>query len=64
MVSIAENEPSLENILGSSRVQPNFRITLTKDVRDKLRVKIGSMVMFVENEKGEIILKRAELRPV
>jgi AbrB family looped-hinge helix DNA binding protein len=54
----------LEKTLGSSRVQPNFRVTLTKDVRNKLRVKVGSIVMFVEDDKGELILKKAELKPV
>lgn len=54
----------MEKLLGNSRVQPNYRVTLTKDVRDKLKVRVGSMVMFLENEKGEILVKRAELKPV
>ncbi len=54
----------MEKTLGNSKVQPNFRVTLTKDVRNKLRVKIGSIVVFIEDEKGEILLKRAELKPV
>ena len=54
----------MEKTLGSSRVQPNFRVTLTKDVRSKLRTKVGSIVMFIENERGEIVLKKAELKPV
>jgi bifunctional DNA-binding transcriptional regulator/antitoxin component of YhaV-PrlF toxin-antitoxin module len=54
----------LEKTLGSSKVQPNFRVTLTLDVRNKLRVKVGSFVMFVEGEHGEIVLKKAELKAV
>ena len=54
----------MDKTLGSSKVQPNFRVTLTKDVRNKLRIKVGSMVMFVESEDGEVVLKKAELKPV
>ena len=54
----------MEKPLGSSKVQPNFRVTLTGDVRKRLGVKVGSLVVFLENEKGEVVVKRAELRPV
>jgi len=50
--------------LGSSRVQPNFRVTLTKKIREKLSVKVGSLIVFLENEDGEIVLRKAEIRPV
>jgi len=30
----------------------------------KLGVKVGSLVVFLENERGEVVVKRAELRPV
>jgi len=54
----------MEKPLGNSKVQPNFRVTLTRDVRQKLNVKVGSLVVFLENEKGEVVVKKAELRPV
>jgi AbrB family looped-hinge helix DNA binding protein len=50
--------------MGNSRVQPNYRITLIKSVRKKLNVKIGDIVVYVEDEKGNIILKKGELRPL
>ncbi len=53
---------SMDKIVANSRVQPNFRITLTTEVREKLRVKVGDIVAFVLDERGNIILKRAELK--
>ena len=50
--------------MGNSRVQPGFRITLTKDVRKKLKAKVGDLVIFIEDERGNIIIKKAELRAV
>ncbi len=51
-----------EKILGNSRVQPSFRVTLTNEVRRKLRVKVGDLVAYVEDSQGNIILKKAELK--
>jgi len=55
---------TLEKVLGSSKVQPNNRITLIKQIQKKLKVKIGDIVIFVEDEKGNIILKKGQLKPV
>jgi len=54
----------MENPLGNSKVQPNFRVTLTRDVRKRLGVKVGSLVLFLENDRVEVVVKKAELRPV
>jgi bifunctional DNA-binding transcriptional regulator/antitoxin component of YhaV-PrlF toxin-antitoxin module len=54
----------MDKIMANSRVQPGFRITLTKDVRKKLKAKVGDLVIFIEDERGNIIIKKAELRAV
>jgi len=54
----------LERTIGSSRVQPNYRITLIRKVREKLSVEVGDIVVYLEDEKGNILLKKGELRPV
>jgi len=54
----------MEKLVGNSRVQPGFRVTLTKEVRRKLRTKVGDIVAFIEDERGNIVLRRAELKPV
>jgi len=54
----------MDKIVANSRVQPGFRITLTKDVRKKLKARIGDMIAFIEDENGNIIIKKAELRTV
>ena len=67
IVSSAEHPSchfSMEKLVGNSRVQPGFRVTLTKEVRRKLRTKVGDIVAFIEDERGNIVLRRAELKPV
>lgn len=54
----------IDKIVGNSRVQPCFRVTLRKEIRKKLKIKVGDMVIYVEDERGNIILKKAELKPV
>jgi hypothetical protein len=62
--SIFERVSLLEKVLGSSKVQPNNRITIIKQVQKKLKVKIGDVVIYIEDEKGNIIIKKGQLRPV
>ena len=54
----------MDKIMANSRVQPGFRITLTKDIRKKLKAKVGDLIIFIEDERGNIIIKKAELRAV
>jgi len=54
----------LEKVLGSSKVQPNNRITIIKQVQKKLKVKVGDVVIYIEDEKGNVIIKKGQLRPV
>ena len=51
----------MEKVLGTSKVGPKYRITLVKPVQTKLKVKIGDLVVFVEDEKGNIIIKISKL---
>ena len=51
----------MEKILGTSKVGPKYRITLVKSVQEKLNVKIGDLIIFIENEKGNIFLKVSRL---
>jgi len=54
----------MDKIMANSRVQPGFRITLTKDIRKKLKAKVGDLIIFIEDDRGNIIIKKAELRAV
>jgi bifunctional DNA-binding transcriptional regulator/antitoxin component of YhaV-PrlF toxin-antitoxin module len=47
----------VEKVLGTSKVGPKYRVTLVKPVKTKLKVKIGDLVVFIEDEKGNILLK-------
>ena len=55
---------NLEKLLGSSKVQPNNRITLIKQIQKKLNVKIGDIIIYVEDDKGNVIIKKGQLKPV
>lgn len=54
----------MEKMLGSSKVQPNYRITVISKVQKKLNVKIGDIVVFVEDERGNVIIKKGQLKPI
>jgi len=44
-------------ILGTSKVGPKFRVTLVKDVQERLKVRVGDIVIFLEETDGKIVLK-------
>lgn len=51
----------MEKVLGTSKVGPKYRITLVKAVQEKLKVKIGDLIVFIEDEKGNIYLKVSKM---
>ncbi len=54
----------MEKVLGSSKVQPNNRITIIRQVQKKLNVKVGDVMIYVEDEKGNIVIKKGQLKPI
>jgi len=44
-------------ILGTSKVGPKYRITLVKDVQERLKVKVGDMIVYFEEPDGKIVLR-------
>lgn len=54
----------MDKIVANSRVQPGFRITLTIEIRRKLKTKVGDIIAFIEDDRGNIIIKKAELKAV
>jgi hypothetical protein len=51
----------VEKVLGTSKVGPKYRITLVKAVQEKLKVDIGDLIVFVEDERGNIYLKVSKM---
>lgn len=47
-----------EKILDVSSVTQKFQVTLTKPVREKLNLKAGDRIVFVEKD-GEIVIRKA-----
>jgi len=58
----ASSHGFMEKIVANSRVQPGFRITLTKEIRRKLKAKVGDIIVYLEDERGNVIIKKAELK--
>lgn len=46
-----------DKIIGASKIGPKYRITLTNFVREKLKAKIGDLIIYMKDEKGNIIIK-------
>jgi bifunctional DNA-binding transcriptional regulator/antitoxin component of YhaV-PrlF toxin-antitoxin module len=51
-----------ETVLGTSRVGPKFRITLIKNVQERLDIDQGDLVVYVEDQQGNVILRRSKIR--
>jgi hypothetical protein len=54
----------VDKVLGSTKVQPNNRITVIRQVQKKMNVKVGDIVVYVEDERGNIQLKKGQLKPL
>ncbi|MDD5473973.1 MAG: hypothetical protein PHU34_07470 [Candidatus Methanoperedens sp.] len=50
-----------EIILGTSKIDPRFRVTLVQPVPKLLNVGIGDLIVFVQNEKGEIMIRSSSI---
>jgi len=48
------------NILGTSKVHGRGKIAIPIDVRRKLGIEDGDLVYFLEDEKGEIVLRKSQ----
>jgi len=38
-------------------------MTIIKEVQKKLKVKVGEVIIYVEDEKGNVIIKKGQLKP-
>lgn len=52
----------MTKILDTCIVQDHYRVTLTDVVRKKLKIEVGDTLAYLENERGDIVVKRAELK--
>jgi hypothetical protein len=54
----------MTKVIVNTKVQPNNRITVIRQVQKKLNMKIGGIIIYVEDGKANIIIKKGQLRPV
>jgi bifunctional DNA-binding transcriptional regulator/antitoxin component of YhaV-PrlF toxin-antitoxin module len=46
-----------ETVLGTSKVDPRYRITLVKPIPELLGVNVGDLIVFVQDSEGNVLLK-------
>jgi bifunctional DNA-binding transcriptional regulator/antitoxin component of YhaV-PrlF toxin-antitoxin module len=44
-------------ILGTSRVGPKYRITLVREVQQKLKTQVGDLIVYLEEPDGKIVIR-------
>lgn len=47
-------------VLHAPKIGSNYRISLTKDVVEKLGAAVGDIILIVDDGRGNIVLKKAE----
>lgn len=48
----------MPKIIGTTKLTEDGKITLITDVRKKLNAKGGDVIVFEENEKGTIVIRK------
>ena len=48
---------SSETVLGTSKVDPRFRITLVQPIPELLGVKVGDLIVFVRDTGGNVVVR-------
>lgn len=46
-----------ETVLGTSKVDPRYRITLVQPIPELIRAKVGDLIVFVRDGEGNVALK-------
>jgi bifunctional DNA-binding transcriptional regulator/antitoxin component of YhaV-PrlF toxin-antitoxin module len=46
-----------ETVLGTSKVDPRFRITLVQPIPELLGVKVGDLIVFVRDTGGNVVVR-------
>ena len=59
-----KNYSLYEAVKVSETKNGQYRITLKKKIAQELKVKGGDYILFLKNEKGEIVLKKLQLKDV
>lgn len=51
-------------MLGTSKVDPRYRITLVQPIPELLGVKVGDLIVFVQDQEGNVIIKVSSIPSV
>jgi bifunctional DNA-binding transcriptional regulator/antitoxin component of YhaV-PrlF toxin-antitoxin module len=46
-----------ETVLGTSKVDPHFRITLVQPIPELLGVNVGDLIVFVRDNGGNVVIR-------
>lgn len=47
----------MEIVLGTSKVDPRYRITLVQPIPELLGVKAGDLIVFVQDDEGRVVIR-------
>jgi bifunctional DNA-binding transcriptional regulator/antitoxin component of YhaV-PrlF toxin-antitoxin module len=50
-----------EIVLGTSKIDPRYRVTLIQPLPDLLDVKVGDLIIFVKDKEGNIVIKASRI---
>ncbi|MBI2184989.1 MAG: AbrB/MazE/SpoVT family DNA-binding domain-containing protein [Thaumarchaeota archaeon] len=53
-----------ETILGTSKIDPRYRITLIQPLPDLLGITDGDLIVFVRDRNGNIMIKASQVSKV
>ena len=51
-----------ETVLGTSKVDPRYRITLVQPILELLGVNVGDLIVFVRDEEGNVNIRVSSIR--
>lgn len=51
-----------ESVLGTSKIDPRFRITLVQPIPELLNAKVGDIVVFSQDDEGRICIRSSSVR--
>lgn len=57
-------EEEKETILGTSKIDPRYRVTLIQPVPKLLDVEVGDLIVFVKDRQGNIVIKPSQISKI
>ena len=53
-----------ETILGTSKIDPRYRITLIQPIPELLDVSVGDLIVFIKDTHGNIVIRPSQISKI